>query len=98
MLIFTFELFVEISSLIEYRLLKFCYVPPTSATSFKAFLAFLLQPLTVLMRQTRQAVRAINPSIFLRCLCSLVILDVYGTNQSVNSMMFSYCHCRLRFC
>ncbi len=29
---------------------------------------FLLQPLKVLMRQTRQAVRAINQSIFLRCL------------------------------
>ncbi len=31
--------------------------------------AFLWHPLTVLTRQTRQAVRAINQSIFLRCLC-----------------------------
>jgi hypothetical protein len=29
---------------------------------------FLLQPLTVLMKQTRQAVRAIKQSILLRCL------------------------------
>ncbi len=48
------------------RLLKVCYVPDTCAASSKAF---LLQPLTVLMRQTRQAVRTINQSIFLRCLC-----------------------------
>ncbi len=51
------------------RLLKVCYVTTTSA----AFLAsYLLQPLTVLMRQTKQPVRAINQSIFLRCLCGKV--------------------------
>ncbi len=33
--------------------------------------AFLLQPLTVLTRQARQVVRAINQSIFLRCLWML---------------------------
>jgi hypothetical protein len=48
----------------KYRLLKVCYEPSTSA----AFLAFLLQPLTILMRQTWQPVRTINQSIFLRCL------------------------------
>jgi hypothetical protein len=48
----------------KYRLLKVCYVPATSST----FKAFLLWPLTVLTRQTRLAVRALNQSIFLRCL------------------------------
>ncbi len=56
----------------EYRLLKFCYVPATSATSSKAFLAsflfFLLRPLTVLMKQTRQVLCTIKQSILLRCL------------------------------
>ncbi len=32
------------------------------------FFSFLLQPLTVLMKQTRQAVRAIRQSIIIRCL------------------------------
>jgi hypothetical protein len=36
----------------------------------RAFLSFLWQPLTVLTRQTRQVVHAINQSIFLRCLCN----------------------------
>jgi hypothetical protein len=49
----------------KYRLFKVCYVPTTS-TAF--FLSFLLRPLTVLMRQTRQMVRTINQSIFHRCL------------------------------
>jgi hypothetical protein len=43
-----------------------CYVPATNAAKTKFF---LLQPFTVLMRQTRQAVRAIKRSIS---------LDVYG--------------------
>ncbi len=38
-------------------------MPATSATSSKAFSAFLEQPLTVLIRQTRQAVQAIYQSI-----------------------------------
>ncbi len=50
------------------RLLNFCCAPATSATSSKAFSVFLLRPLTVLMKQTRQAVRAIKQSILLRCL------------------------------
>jgi hypothetical protein len=49
------------------RLLKFCYVPATSTAHNR--LLFLLQPFTVLMKQTRQAVRDIKQSIF---------LDVYG--------------------
>jgi hypothetical protein len=49
------------------RLLKFCYVPATSAArnSLLFFLSYLLRLFTVLMKQTRQAVRAIKQSIFL---------------------------------
>jgi hypothetical protein len=52
------------------KLLKVCYVPTTSATFLAFFFFFfLLWPLTVLMKQTRQAVCAIKQSILLRCLC-----------------------------
>ena len=52
------------------RLLKFDYVPATSAAHNRLlFFLFLLRPFTVLMKQTRQAVRAVKQSIF---------LDVYG--------------------
>ncbi len=67
-------LFKDIESL-QNRLLKVCYVPATSAglprvSFFFSFLFFwLLGPLTVLMKQTRQAAHAIKQSIF---------LDVYG--------------------
>jgi hypothetical protein len=54
------------------RLLKVCYVPATSARLQR--LLFLLQPLTVLMKQTRQAVHAIK---------SLYYLDVYGDTSRV---------------
>jgi len=48
------------------RLLTFCYVPATSSAHNRLlFFSFLLQPFTVLMKQTRQAVRAIKKSIFL---------------------------------
>ncbi len=43
------------------RLLKFCYVPATSAAHNR--LLFLLRPFTVLMKQTRQAVHAVKQSI-----------------------------------
>ncbi len=56
---------IDIKSL-QNRLLKVCYVPATSALLPR--LLFLLQPLTVLMKQTRQAVCAIKQSILLRCL------------------------------
>jgi hypothetical protein len=49
-------------------LLKFCYVPATSTASSSSFKGILRQPLTVITRQMRQAVHAINQSIFLRCL------------------------------
>jgi hypothetical protein len=46
-------------------------VPATSAFHYRLhFFLFLLQPFTVLMKQTRQAVCAIKQSIFLRRLCS----------------------------
>ncbi len=45
---------------------KVCYVPATSAGLPR--LLFLLRPLTVLMKQTRQAVRAIKQPILLRIL------------------------------
>jgi hypothetical protein len=44
------------------RLLKVCYVPATSTLLVAFFSSFLLQPLTVLMRQTRQVVCAIHLS------------------------------------
>ena len=52
-------------------MLKFCYVP--AARYLRClfqwhFWLFLLRPLTVITKQPRQVVRAINPSIFLRCL------------------------------
>jgi hypothetical protein len=45
------------------RLLK-VYVPATSASLPRLF---LLRPLTVLLKQTRQAVHTIKQSILLRC-------------------------------
>ncbi len=62
---------IDIESLQNW-LLKVCYVPATSAglprvSFFFSFL--LLQPLTVIMKQARQAVHAVKESIF---------LDVYG--------------------
>ncbi len=50
------------------RLLK-VYVPTTSAVLIAFFSSFLLPPLTVLMKQTRQPVRAVKQSMY---------LDVYG--------------------
>jgi hypothetical protein len=51
------------------RLLKVCYVPTTSASlSRLLFLFFLQWPLTVLMKQTRQAVHAFKQPSLLICL------------------------------
>ncbi len=54
---------------------QFCHVPAASASlnSQQAYFLFLflfllLRPLTVLLKQTRQAVHAVKQSIFLRCL------------------------------
>ncbi len=57
---------IDIVSLLN-RLLKVCYVPATNAGLNR--LLFLLQPLTVLMKQTRQAICTVKQSIY---------LDVYG--------------------
>jgi hypothetical protein len=54
---------IDIESL-ESRLFKFCYVTATSAHLQR--LLFLLWPLTVLMKQTRQAVCTVKQSILLR--------------------------------
>jgi hypothetical protein len=48
------------------RLLKVCYVPATSAGLPRSL--FWLQPLTVLMKQTRQAEHSVKQSILLICL------------------------------
>ncbi len=64
------DVIIDIESL-QNRLLKVCYVPTTSASLNRRLFflyLFLLRPLTVLMNQTRQAVRAIKQSILLRCL------------------------------
>ncbi len=50
------------------RLLKVGYVPATSARLPRLLFCFLMQPLTVLMKQTRQAGCTIKQSILLRCL------------------------------
>ncbi len=64
---------IDIESL-QNRLLKVCYVPATSASLLRVsfvfyFLFLLLRALTVLMKQTGQAVRVVKQSIF---------LDIYG--------------------
>jgi len=51
------------------RLLKVCCVSATRTVLIAFFSSFLLQPLTVLMNQTRQPVCAVKQSIY---------LDVYG--------------------
>ncbi len=61
------------------RLLKVCYVLATSAVLIAFFSSFLLQPLTVLMKQTRQLVRAVKQSIY---------LDVYDLQREGNKRKF----------
>ncbi len=53
----------------------------------KAFCSFLLRPLTVLMKQTRQAVCAIKQSILLRCLC------VWGKQKLLQDCLTFYGPC-----
>ncbi len=65
-------MFVSMATTIDIKrkniLLKVWHVPATSATFLAFFLFFLRWPLTVLMKQTRQAVCAVKQSILLRCL------------------------------
>jgi hypothetical protein len=57
---FTLDVSIDIQSL-QNRLLKVCHVPATSTHLPRLlFIYFLLWPLTVLMKQTRQAVHAIK--------------------------------------
>ncbi len=68
---------IDIKSL-QNRLLKVCYVPATSASLprvslFFSFLFLLLQPLIVLMKQTRW----LKQSIFFICLWSMVTIIIY---------------------
>ncbi len=65
---------IDIKSL-QNRLLKVFYVPATRVSLNR--LLFLLRPLTVLMKQTRQAVCTIMQSIY---------LDVYGWHTSAVSL------------
>ncbi len=58
---------IDIESL-QNRLVKVCYVPATSPSLNRFLFFFLLRSLTVLMKQTRQAVCAVKQSILLRCL------------------------------
>ncbi len=84
---------------LQNRLLKFCYVPATSASLNR--LLFLLLILTVLMKQTRQAVCAIKQSIIVRCLWmhlnNLILIDdftelnSFATISSVAGMVL-YCN------
>jgi hypothetical protein len=62
-------------------LLKVCYVPSTTAVLIAFFSSFfLLRPLTVLMKKTRQPVRAIKQSIY---------LDVYGYNIHIRRCFYA---------
>jgi hypothetical protein len=54
---------IDIESL-HNRLLKFCYVPTTSAVRNSLLFFVLLLSFTVLMKQTRQALCVIKQSIF----------------------------------
>ncbi len=76
---FLFVISIDIKSL-QNKLLKVCYVPASSAdlprvSFFFSSLFLLPRPLTVLMKQTRQAVHAIKQPIF---------LDVYGRISSTH--------------
>jgi hypothetical protein len=68
---------------VQNRLLKVCYVPATSAglNRLLYFFFFLWWQLTVLMKQTRQAVCAVKQTILLRC--------VWGRLRIVDLLLLS---------
>jgi hypothetical protein len=74
------------------RLLKVCYVPATSARLPRLLFLFLIQPLTVLMEQTRQAGCAIKLSILLKCLCNNTINIKKLQMQKVNFKLYNIFH------
>jgi hypothetical protein len=68
----------DIKSL-QNRFLKACYVPATSTRLPRLiFILFLLLPLSVLMKQTRQALCAVKQSILLICLWLIKIFGKLG--------------------
>jgi hypothetical protein len=74
---------IDIKSL-QNRLLMVCYVMcPLLVPVFQCFFLFifLLWSLTVQMKQTRQAVRAVKQSILLRCLCMPSSQNIYKAEE-----------------
>ncbi len=73
-----------------------CYVPTTSTTFQPCFSFFLLWPLTVLMKQTRQTVHTIKQSILLRCLCTITNngnlkkKEKFATKLQLDSCMYAF--------
>jgi len=85
------------------RLLKVCYVLATCAGHPRLlFFLFLVRPLTVLMKQTRQAGRALKQSISLRTLCYLVIETSHCSSWCKRDINFAakkkFHRCNLLFC
>jgi hypothetical protein len=64
------------------RLLKVRYEPTTSTVLIAFFSSFLLQPLTVLMKQTRRLVHTIKQSIY---------IDIYGWNIPISNNLAYLC-------
>ncbi len=56
-------------SKVQNSFLKVCYVPATSTSLSRLLFLLLRWSLTVLMKQTRQAVCTFKQSILLKCLC-----------------------------
>ncbi len=82
---------IDIKSLPN-RLLKVCYVPTTSAGLSR--LLFLWWPLTVLMKQTRQAVRTFKQSILLRFLwqhVAVLALAPLGSTTNIEMILSLLC-------
>jgi hypothetical protein len=73
-------------------------MPAPSVTSSKAFFAFLQWPLTVLIRQTRQMVRAINQSIFPWMSKVLDKFQLTGQNLGRVFNSISGCMCAMHLC
>jgi hypothetical protein len=77
---------------LQNRLPKVCYVPATIAGLLRLLFLFLRWPLTVLMRQTRQAVRAFMQPILLRCLCYMHRRDTIGQAVEQTLAPFLFIH------
>jgi hypothetical protein len=87
---FTTVVTIDIKSL-QNRLLKVCYVPATSTRLPR--LLFLLLPLTVLIKQTRQAIHTIRQSILLRCLWFTYVRKMFiKSTTGVNILKLFFIH------